>query len=1343
MSTYMKRFASSTKKTDTNANIKKERTVAPALETAKQKSYRRHINRLVPPSETPAEMAPSTESRQATKSNNGTRPGTKSKSPTAGITKKLSTRRLRRVRNPSISSASDVIVSSGHQSEKLDTSNTEPPTTDSRVSPTKESKTERHSDNEGDDEVLEDVEKPNSLEPESSAPTSALWDEGKVGNNSMRASSTRSMLLEKENMQRELTEVQLDRDILRLQLLEAQTELETSRTSLRDQISVLENQLRTFQQRERRQSKISGKKMDDGKSKESSHPPPDNPIVNEDSAKQSAEDNFRDHNNGFDNGLLEQIRTLERDRESREEVERALRQQLKDMTEESKEAKSQAAIAEDRVRALQASIDASKSASSTRENAENEDISVQVNTNGNEKDQVNDIDTEGVSEVASLKKSYDTLKEDNNHVDSEQDRRKRDVDSSEKLFARSNNKNEVVHNLHLKLDEEMAKLKLRKERRRSRAVSATASFSTHRFRALGDSSSTTSFRRNEHKRDDVRIAIAPDISPRSLSEETSITGLPTNTSTRQPDQLFDGIKPTQSNPVMIGQTLSGSIPEEAPNCVVNYEKELKILNTECKKLKQELIDSRMEKETFETALEESTSEILKLRSLVSEKAISARSNEEDEALNLESNVKDEEKGALGKLEEKNIQLAKSLETVNNVKVQLEVQLQNAMQQVNESRDEVDKLNSEVTSYRSSLEQHVSEEKRLTELIESTKNETALQAHVTRGRSEQSSYERPTEMKEESNDKDGLERKILSPENDSKVAIESLLNERNSALEERKAVELKLRDTSKELDESKDRESVLEKLVQEISDKLEATQKELSGKQNRLEQASTQLSDLEKELVGRGISKTSENENVDFQRQIEEKGICITNLQNELSNKDRRLQQAAEQLYELEKELFGRDEEIDTLNAKRQYIEDYANRQLTEMQRALEQGVVQIDRLEEEKLKLQDSIQKYEEQIEKQGGRLAEASLQLSELESELFAKDDDIEEIELSVIAMHALEIQRLEALEDSENKRRDLEKQLASAKKRMEYLESLGGEIKRGDETSTTEARRLFIEDERKSKELQSSKNQLNRQLQNVSKLTELNDKWQLQLESASDEKQELIRTLTDATNRVDLLQRELEEASNVIKDLNVTNAGLKDDLDCATQEGDKNRRRISQMEEQKEALSEKLESAMDNLADLKKNYKESQEREEALGNDVIEKLQANLRSAQAVDSETEIRVRNLTEQLESERRSLQMTEVRRNELETENESLKNRIRLLIEFEFEKGDNAAGDDQGELREQRIEELAVAVSRRRESETKRLGTKAAELEEHMNPSEKGEKLCNEPILASLEDKSAPGLLYSI
>lgn len=69
-------------------------------------------------------------------------------------------------------------------------------------------------------------------------------------------SPTRSLILEKENLERELADVQIDRDIMRQQLLEARTEVEGVRTSLRDHISDLEHQLRTFQQSQHRQTEL-------------------------------------------------------------------------------------------------------------------------------------------------------------------------------------------------------------------------------------------------------------------------------------------------------------------------------------------------------------------------------------------------------------------------------------------------------------------------------------------------------------------------------------------------------------------------------------------------------------------------------------------------------------------------------------------------------------------------------------------------------------------------------------------------------------------------------------------------------------------------------------------------------------------------------------------------------------------------------------------------------------------------------------------------------------------------------------------------------------------------------
>lgn len=70
------------------------------------------------------------------------------------------------------------------------------------------------------------------------------------------SSPTRSVIFQNENLEQELADVQMDRDIMREQLSEARTELVDARTSLRNHISDLEHQLRTFQQSQQRQTEL-------------------------------------------------------------------------------------------------------------------------------------------------------------------------------------------------------------------------------------------------------------------------------------------------------------------------------------------------------------------------------------------------------------------------------------------------------------------------------------------------------------------------------------------------------------------------------------------------------------------------------------------------------------------------------------------------------------------------------------------------------------------------------------------------------------------------------------------------------------------------------------------------------------------------------------------------------------------------------------------------------------------------------------------------------------------------------------------------------------------------------
>ena len=103
--------------------------------------------------------------------------------------------------------------------------------------------------------------------------------------------------------------------------------------------------------------------------------------------------------------LLDRIQGLEAEREARIELERELREQLKNMTEQEKVAKNEAAAAEDRVRVLQTFLDASFSASPKKERElKQEYLSVRCEKHGEDektnKDQLHEESSQGAENPA-------------------------------------------------------------------------------------------------------------------------------------------------------------------------------------------------------------------------------------------------------------------------------------------------------------------------------------------------------------------------------------------------------------------------------------------------------------------------------------------------------------------------------------------------------------------------------------------------------------------------------------------------------------------------------------------------------------------------------------------------------------------------------------------------------------------------------------------------------------------------------------------------------------------------------------------------------------------------------
>ena len=1132
-------------------------------------------------------------------------------------------------------------------------------------------------------------------------------------------------------------------------------------------------------------------------------------IDENDTASQSQSLSHKEHEE-----LVDRIKILEVGIKSRDESEHTLREELKDMTEQAKNAKNKVAKADDRVHILQTFLGVSMSASPSRDRQlelEEEYFSVHAQIDDKVKNKLQVVsEDQGAAKIDANpmaghtgNSDYHTAIKDDTFFEIQEEACKFSVDSAQKLSAesrerilkmrnmeeQSNTNNFLVNNLHLKLSQEMEQLKQRKERRRERSISSTSpDQSLRKYRSLLNTSSNGSIAFKNVKNDIDPNAAATNIC-RSSKEVSLLEALPVKINGQiESDKSVDSaghnrdtdlnttemleVVETDQSSISKGDnssdlftqtathikdrklvssdrvTLEGT-ESESLQSVADYEVRLQTANVKVNRLQKELSeaqtilkDALLEHSEYQGKLIEKDVAQESLEAELSE--LKCEKEDLESKLNERAKVENELTGNLGK---ENKRQAAALEAVNDDKARLEIQLEDAAKQTKSSVDQVNALRSQITGYCLSLDQNEAEKIALREQIskkekekslleatyaskltaeqiyiskmeqieitlkESRKEKDALEVKLERERAEfmqvQSTFyaekddstkieiERLLEEKvkslEEEEEKEilslthkyqweALEHKIILLETDSKANIERLSIEKESVVEERNLAELKVHDANKLLDESKERESTLERSLQKALYELNSAQDECQNMSKTKEHKNTELEFESEKLL------------LSHQATILEKNQLIIDMEKDLSCKGKRLEQASMQMSELEKELFERDEEIERLDTKRQQIEDKALKQLIEMENLLQEHGEEIDRLEKEKSRLQDSAQKYEDQIEKQVGRLAEASSQLSELEGELFAKDDVIEDIELKLNTL------RVEALEDLESQKSDLLKQLENANAQIE-------EIKEKNEIEKTEEiRRVSIENEQKDNELVMKENQLNRQLQTVSKLTEQSDNWQQQLDIVDDEKKELVDNLADVTKQVASLREDLKEANEKIDGLNSIHIQLQDDLICATEEDRKNLQCISQMEEQKEALSQKLESVVDDLAAI-----------------------------DAVEIETDIEIGKLTEDLESTRQSLRTTELQRNDLHVENQSLTNRIRMLVEIEAETNDTDVSDGLSNTRERLVDELTTSlnISERRDDEIQTLESKIVDLEEHLELMEEGDTN-KEQIILSLE-----------
>ena len=1077
---------------------------------------------------------------------------------------------------------------------------------------------------------------------------------------------TRSRLeiLERQNLAQQVEDLEIQKNELRERLSKSSAAFEHEKSYLKRAMESLENKLKET-------SVDSCANVSSGSNGST--------TLVEEIQEQSASDKDEEATKE----LLDRIHDLEADRESRIESERALREELKKMIELENQSKRKATTAEDRVRVLQTFLDASFSASPRRERQlelEQEYFSVHPRSRGKD-DMVSEqattnfavnsdseqfvLSAEVKNESTKVVNTLPQVKGKNNSLSTFLEKRsfpEPRVHKSRDIDEQSTNSEILVHNLHLKLEEEMGNLKKRKERIRSRVMSTISASDKNMGRHFPILESKSTDSRFEKENGSLTTQTKELPAKKEFPSKESLTNL----------EHVPVSPDIRSSTFEVGETTAdiSTTPTEAI--------------TKTKELNSDIISEqkRFSTATINSDSDKGTADISTLQEEeVNAEPIRVEIVERDEN-KLEDKIQND-------MKDENSRLADALEIVNNSKAELEIQLEDVMQQVNDSIDQADTLGSEIMEYRCSLEQSEREKSELLEQLERIRTEmvivndkilvneeerNALDATISKLKDNLSEKDRMLfkndelhqikieEMKKEIEQahKVGeeyhssaekihqLEEKILSIETKSREKIEHLSNEIDMVVEERNALISKLHSAGEELNDLKRNESSLKNSIQDNIERLRSAEDEFQE-----------------------LSKTQELANAELEKIVSEKNQRIADLEKDVSSKGKFLEQAAIQLSEMESELFERDEEIEKLDAKRIQIQDSASKQLVDMEHFLENENKDIDRLEEEKSKLQASLEIYEHQIEKQLGRLAEASGQLSELENEMFAKDDEIEAMELRISAMQALEAQRLELLQESETQKKSLEEQLELAKHKIETLTSQAAKIEMEREAEKSESERLLNEDKRKNKEILSRQNQLNRQLQNVSKLTEQTDKWQLQLEKAHDEKLELLESLNDVKKEVTSLREELEISNEKVKELSAINTRLKDDLVCATDEDEKNRLRIAQMEEQKEALSQELESAVDNLTDFQKRVKESRERDERHSADIMDKLKQNLESAQAVDIETEIIITTLKEEIESERKLLHASEVQRSKLETENEDLKTQVSILVRMNSEDSEAA------------------------------------------------------------------------
>ncbi|XP_041792248.1 CAP-Gly domain-containing linker protein 1 isoform X2 [Chelmon rostratus] len=479
---------------------------------------------------------------------------------------------------------------------------------------------------------------------------------------------------------------------------------------------------------------------------------------------------------------------------------------------------------------------------------------------------------------------------------------------------------------------------------------------------------------------------------------------------------------------------------------------------------------------------------------------------------------------------------------------------------------------------------------------------ALRSHVAQGNQELVTLKSQLEVVQSQGNNQGAKVSELSSQlEDRQQEILSLQQSLSTVQQEKDSLEQELGGLKEKLSESTDEQTKSAKTMQETLEKLSKKEEQCTSLTTESESLRSQLAGLERRLKAADekleqLSKDKsklENDISDMMKASGDSSVQLTKMNEDLIQKERRLE-------ELQSQLAEEKEKVAHLNEQLQQQQSHKEQELKET-RDTHQS--QISSLQEKIVNLEKTVKQGETTVEQ---LKASQEKSLSQT-SELHVKEREVLQSQVDKLKQD---------LSSSKDKTQELEKlvtELQPYKEQAQATEASGKTAEALEQLTKEKASLIQEKNEAQSllEELQSSKQEMETQLK---KMREENSKYQEDLNVSKEQ-------LCTETQRNKSLCQEIEELKEVDSVKTQSLQMLQDENNKLTQELDNSHKGQSDLVKLKDEHS-KLKKQLKEFKQSESTLKEQYEKEKAT-------LQQSIHKNSALISEKDQQVENLKSEL------------------------------------------------------------------------------------------------------------------